>query len=58
MQPAEATDRRVNPSLWDCQAEKQINITMMPTHYGRPEVSQQLLKRCLKLVASFIYAGH
>ena len=53
MQPAEATDRRVNPSLWDCQAEKQINITMMPTHYGETRSESTTAEKMLETRGQF-----
>ena len=56
MHPAPETISRLNPSLWEIQAENQTRMTCAPTHYGVPRVAPEEAARMLKTAGHFHFS--
>ena len=53
MRPAAAAAERLNPSLWEIQAENQTRMTCAPTHYGTARSEPEEADRMLKTAGHF-----
>ncbi len=53
MHPAGESNRRNNPSLWECHADKQVSLTVEPTHYGESRGDAGEASRMLETAGNF-----
>ena len=53
MRPAPEAQNRQNPSLWELQANEQVTMTCVPTHYGEPRGNAAEAQRMLDTAGRF-----